>query len=93
MVETPETERATTATNDVGDPVRMSEVKAWFIREVLPLESVLMEFLSRGVRSILRYLEKAEFTTNPEQFRDAVVAVVAPIDLHSFAYMALLYFP
>ena len=51
MVETPETERATTATNIVDDPVRMSEVQAWFIREVLPLESVLMQFLSRSGRS------------------------------------------
>lgn len=51
MVETPETERATTATTNVDDPVRMSEVQAWFIREVLPLESVLMQFLSRSGRS------------------------------------------
>lgn len=51
MVETPETERATMATANVGDPVRMSEVQAWFIREVLPLESVLMQFLMRSGRS------------------------------------------
>src|SRR5215475_6521711 len=51
MVETPETERATTATNGVDDPLRMSEIQAWFIREVLPLESVLMQFLSRSGRS------------------------------------------
>ena len=51
MVETPETERATTATNTVGDPMRMSEVQAWFVREVLPLEFALMQFLSRSGRS------------------------------------------
>jgi len=51
MVETPETERATTATNSVGDPLSMSEIQAWFIREVLPLESVLMQFLNRSGRS------------------------------------------
>jgi RNA polymerase sigma-70 factor (ECF subfamily) len=51
MVETPETERATTATNSVGDPLGMSEIQAWFIREVLPLERVLMQFLSRSGRS------------------------------------------
>lgn len=51
MGETPETERASTATNNVGDPVRMSEVQAWFVREVLPLETILMQFLSRSGRS------------------------------------------
>lgn len=50
MVETPETERATTATNDVDDSVRMSEVQEWFIREVLPLEAVLIQFLNRSGR-------------------------------------------
>ncbi len=51
MVETPETGRATTATNTVGDPVRMSEVQVWFVREVLPLESVLIQFLKRSRRN------------------------------------------
>lgn len=51
MGETPETESASTATNNVDDPVRMSEVQAWFVREVLPLETILMQFLSRSGRS------------------------------------------
>jgi RNA polymerase sigma-70 factor (ECF subfamily) len=51
MVETPETERATTATTNVDDPVRMPEVQAWFIREVLPLESALIQFLNRSGRN------------------------------------------
>ena len=44
---------------DVNDPARpavsdlapMERLKAWFVQEVLPLESVLIQFLSRGGRS------------------------------------------
>lgn len=32
----------------MGDGVTVSEVDAWFVREVLPLESVLMQFLRRN---------------------------------------------
>jgi len=35
-------------TPQLGDGVTVSEVDAWFVREVLPLESVLMQFLRRN---------------------------------------------
>lgn len=51
MVETPDTELANAAAPNLSGTLRMSDVKAWFIREVLPLEAVLMQFLSRSGRS------------------------------------------
>jgi RNA polymerase sigma-70 factor (ECF subfamily) len=33
-----------------GEAVRLERLKAWFVEEVLPLESVLVQFLSRGGR-------------------------------------------
>lgn len=35
-------------TPQLGDGVTVSEVDAWFVREVLPLKSVLMQFLRRN---------------------------------------------
>jgi len=50
MVETPDTDRP----NEVGQPqnrvAAMEEVRAWFIREVLPLEPALMQYLRRNWR-------------------------------------------
>jgi len=34
-----------------GEAVGMDDLEAWFIREVLPLEAVLIQYLSRGVRN------------------------------------------
>ncbi len=35
----------------IGDAPGMDALKAWFVREVLPLEAVLIQYLSRGGRS------------------------------------------
>lgn len=37
---------------------------------------------------IRNYLEWSEFARTPEQLRDAVSAVIAPIDLFAFAFLA-----
>lgn len=34
-----------------GEAVGMDDLEAWFVREVLPLEAVLIQYLSRGGRS------------------------------------------
>ena len=34
-----------------GEAVGMDDLEAWFIREVLPLEAVLIQYLSRGARN------------------------------------------
>lgn len=34
-----------------GEAVGMDDLEAWFVREVLPLEAVLVQYLSRGGRS------------------------------------------
>lgn len=31
-----------------GEVVNMDDLEAWFVREVLPLETVLIQYLSRG---------------------------------------------
>jgi len=51
MVETPGTDRGDVTANDSSGETRASEVKAWFVREVLPLEAVLIQFLSHGGRN------------------------------------------
>jgi RNA polymerase sigma-70 factor (ECF subfamily) len=51
MVETPITDCRDVTANDSGGAERTLEVEAWFVREVLPLEAVLIQFLSRGGRS------------------------------------------
>jgi len=51
MVEKLDTDRADAGVNDSREGARMAEVKAWFVREVLPLEQVLIQFLSRSGRS------------------------------------------
>jgi RNA polymerase sigma factor (sigma-70 family) len=51
MVETPDSEREDVTAKDVSGAERASKVQAWFVREILPLEAVLMQFLSRATRS------------------------------------------
>jgi len=51
MVETPDAGRADAVVTDSRGAIRTAEVKAWFIREVLPLESALIQFLRRSGRS------------------------------------------
>jgi RNA polymerase sigma-70 factor (ECF subfamily) len=45
MVETPESNREERSAPFLGAGMGSPEVKAWFLREVLPLESLLMQFL------------------------------------------------
>ncbi len=40
-------------------------------------------------RVVQRYLENSEYARTPDQLRDAVSAVIAPLDFHSFAFLAL----
>ena len=40
-----------THVQDVGTVVSAAAVEAWFVREVLPLEAILMQFLSRNWRN------------------------------------------
>lgn len=35
----------------LGEAARMDDLEAWFVREVLPLETVLIQYLSRGGRN------------------------------------------
>jgi RNA polymerase sigma factor (sigma-70 family) len=51
MADRPETDSREPASSGVGEAVSMDTLKAWFVREVLPLEAVLIQFLSRGGRS------------------------------------------
>jgi RNA polymerase sigma factor (sigma-70 family) len=50
MVETPDTNRVDAVVNDSREETRTAEVRAWFIREVLPLEADLIQFLRRSGR-------------------------------------------
>ena len=49
MAETPETDRG--MASSLGPGSATSEVKAWFVREVLPLEPLLIRFFRRSGRS------------------------------------------
>ena len=49
MAETPETDRG--MASSLGPGPATSEVKAWFVREVLPLEPLLIRFFRRSGRS------------------------------------------
>ncbi len=51
MVETPNIDRRDVTANDFSGAERTLEVEAWFVREVLPLEAVLIQFLNRSGRS------------------------------------------
>lgn len=84
MVEKPETERAD-AVNDTRGEIRTAEVKAWFVREVLPLESVLIQYLGRSSRSrsdiedlrqeVYMRVCAAAYTEIPKQTRPLVFTV------------------
>ncbi len=50
MVETPESNREEHSAPFPGAGMGSPEVKAWFLREVLPLESLLMQFLRHNWR-------------------------------------------
>jgi len=51
MVETPDTRRPGAGSSHSGEAMSSSDVEAWFIREVLPLEAALMQFLRRSWRN------------------------------------------
>lgn len=50
MVETPDTDRPEEGRQPRNGVAAMEEVRAWFIREVLPLEQALMRYLHRNWR-------------------------------------------
>jgi len=51
MADRPKTEAGEPALPQPGDAAGMDALKAWFVAEVLPLEAVLIQYLSRGGRS------------------------------------------
>ena len=51
MVEKPEINREGAELCRLDAVMTVAEVQAWFVREVLPLEAVLMQFLRRGARN------------------------------------------
>ena len=51
MTEIPETNRDDTGLHHADDAMTASDVEVWFIREVLPLEPALMQFLSHNWRN------------------------------------------
>jgi RNA polymerase sigma factor (sigma-70 family) len=51
MVETPDTNCSEPAARAASGAISAPEVKAWFVREVLPLEAALVQFLNRSGRS------------------------------------------
>jgi RNA polymerase sigma-70 factor (ECF subfamily) len=51
MAETPMNDLNATERNAAGEPMPTSEVEAWFVREVLPLEASLMRFLQSACRN------------------------------------------
>jgi RNA polymerase sigma factor (sigma-70 family) len=51
MKEPPETSREDAEARSLGGTVTAAEVEAWFVRDVLPLEASLMQFLSHNWRN------------------------------------------
>lgn len=51
MGDTPDFERGETTLRKTGEGPSTAEVKAWFIREVLPLEAMLVQFLRKASRN------------------------------------------
>jgi RNA polymerase sigma-70 factor (ECF subfamily) len=49
MAETPEFHRETEALRDASAGMNTAEIKAWFVREVLPLETALMQYLHHNL--------------------------------------------
>jgi len=50
MIETPETGRENSGLHGAGAAMTVSDTDIWFVREVLPLEATLMQFLRRNCR-------------------------------------------
>ncbi|HEV2561803.1 MAG TPA: RNA polymerase sigma factor [Rhizomicrobium sp.] len=50
MIETPETGRENSGLHGAGAAMTVSDADIWFVREVLPLEATLMQFLRRNCR-------------------------------------------
>lgn len=51
MAKTTDNGRDDAAPHGAGEPMTVSDVNAWFVREVLPLEPILMQFFGRSWRS------------------------------------------
>jgi len=51
MIETPETGRDDASPRAAGASMTQSDADLWFVREVLPLESALMQYLRRNCRN------------------------------------------
>jgi RNA polymerase sigma factor (sigma-70 family) len=51
MVETPKAHHESSHAHDLGAGMGAPEAKAWFVREVLPLEAALMQFLRHNWRN------------------------------------------
>ncbi len=51
MADIPETTRDNADVGSAGGAMRASELEAWFVREVLPLEAVLTQFLRKNWRN------------------------------------------
>jgi RNA polymerase sigma factor (sigma-70 family) len=51
MADTPETTRDNADVISAGGAMRASELEAWFVREVLPLEAALTQFLRKNWRN------------------------------------------
>ena len=48
MAETQESGRESTGLGQQGDPLSTRDIAAWFVREVLPLEPILTQYLQRN---------------------------------------------
>jgi len=51
MADRPTQEFGEQTSPHAGEAMRMGELEDWFVREVLPLEGVLIQYLNRGARS------------------------------------------
>jgi RNA polymerase sigma-70 factor (ECF subfamily) len=89
MAKTPETNRDQTDLRDAGKSMRASELEEWFVKEVLPLEAPLMQFLRYNWRNqadiadllqeiYLRVFQAAQ-TKRPEVTRPFVFATARNI--------------
>ena len=50
MVDTPDSSRENAGESRPGEPMSVPDLRAWFAREVLPLEATLVQFLRRNWR-------------------------------------------
>lgn len=51
MADRPQSEFEERTSPVLGEAIGMDDLEDWFVREVLPLEAVLIQYLSRGARS------------------------------------------